>query len=134
VYRLTIHPDAVSDIAAIRASDPSTAADILVFLQELQSDQDLMDRLSQDGYRYESGHWVENIDVQSISEQRRAGRNLWRLKLCDLEREHIQYRIIYAFSPLSHAYHVLAIVNRGQFNYESEHPITRRVVDALGAL
>ena len=93
-----------------------------------------MDLLTVDGYDHQGGHWLDNISVRAIVSQQRAGNNLWRLKLWDLEREGIQYRLIYAFTPLSKTIHILAVVHRDSFNYEPDHPITRRVLSAYASL
>lgn len=130
MYKLIVHPDAEEDLKAVRLVDPATAADLIVFLEEVRGDQDLLDRLTQKGYSFENGDWIENIDVQPIASQQQAGRNLWRLKLWDLEREGIKYRILYAFAPRTRSYHILAIVERSKFNYEPSHPITLRVLRA----
>lgn len=134
MYRFHVHSDAKADLEKIRETDPETAADLLVFLQELQGDQDLLDRLSQHGYSTEASDWVENIDVQRIQSLWRRGLNLWRLKLWDLEREGLKYRVVYAFVPKGRVYHVLAIVARTDFNYELDHPVTQRVLTALADL
>ncbi|WP_155944413.1 hypothetical protein [Pseudoxanthomonas sp. Root630] len=134
MFKLLIHPDAAADLQAIRAADRHTGADLLTYLQELNDDQDQLDLLTVHGHSYENGDWLENIDVSRIESQQQAGRNLWRLKLWDLEREGIQYRYIYAFAPRSRTIHILAVVHRDRFNYEPSHPITRRVLDAYALL
>lgn len=130
MFKLSLHADAKTDLKAIQAADPTTAATLLIFLQELKNDQDLLDRLTQHGYTYENGHWLDNIDVQKVVSQHEQGRNLWRLKLWDLEHEGIQYRVIYAFTPLTRTVHVLGVIHRKNFNYEPDHTFTKRVVAA----
>ena len=134
VFTLTVHPDADEDLRAVVRTDRSTGVDLLTYLQELGSDQDQLDLLTVDGYDHQGGHWLDNISVRAIVSQQRAGNNLWRLKLWDLEREGIQYRLIYAFTPLSKTIHILAVVHRDSFNYEPDHPITRRVLSAYASL
>ena len=45
----------------------------------------------------------------------------------------MQYRIIYAFILSKNHYHVLAVAPR-DFNYESSHEITKRILRAYGDL
>ncbi len=61
--------------------------------------------------------------------QQREGRNLWRLKLWDLEKNGLRYRIVYAFVPSKQHYHVLAIAPRS-FDYEESNPISQCVFRA----
>jgi hypothetical protein len=130
VLKLIIHPDAEADMVALRVSDLGSWAVLTVYLEELQGDPDELDRLSQHGYNFEGGHWTQNVDVKLFVEQQREGRNLWRLKLWELEREGYRYRLLYAFLPRRQEYVLLAVVDRNTFNYESSHPVTQRVVEA----
>ena len=65
--------------------------------------------------------------------QWRKGRDLWRLKMWDLEKKGLRYRIIHAFIPSKQHYHVLAIAPR-EFDYDADHPISQRILHAYQAL
>ncbi len=127
---LFIHNDATADLLALRRSDPKAAGRIMALLEQLQGDLDLMDRLTQHDYgAYES----EDFHVSKWQEQYRKGRDLWRLKVWDLENTGTRFRVIYAFEPRTHHYHVLAIAPR-EFNYDKNHLISRRIIRAYEEL
>lgn len=127
MVKLAIHADAKHDLAQIRLSSPKAAARIVYVLDEiLRDDQDLLDRLTQHDFgRYES----EFLHVSKWLEVWRKGTNLWRFKLWDLEELGLRYRIIYAFYPIKQTILVLGVVPRA-FDYDPDHPISRRILDA----
>jgi len=102
------------------------AAKIAALLQELASDQNLLDRLSQNDY---GKNRTAKINISGWFKQWNKDRNLWRLKLWELEDKGIRYRIIYAFIPLKKQYQILAIAPR-DFEYDEKHPITQRIVSS----
>jgi hypothetical protein len=128
---LYIHEDAKADLKEIYRKAPKTAACIEVFLQEIKGNQDLLDRLTQQDYGPEG---YAPFHVSGWFQQWNKGKNLWRLKLWDLESKGIKYRIIYAFIPHQRKYYVLAILSRNNFNYEENDPRTKRILDAYEAL
>lgn len=130
MFRLSVHEDADADLEAVARRTPRTAGRILALLEELEADQDLLDRLSQHDF---GKHRPADFHVSRWVEQWNKGRNLWRLKVWDLEEHGIRYRIIYAFVPNRHHYHVLGIVPRS-FDYEEGHPLTRRILAAHDGL
>ena len=127
---LCVHDDAVADLEALWASEPRAAARIAVLLEELEGDMDLLDRLTQHGYGVRG---YDDFNVSKWLKYWNTGRDLWRLKIWDLEEKGLKYRIIYAFVPRTHHYHVLAIAPRN-FNYDTDHPISRRILRAYEEL
>lgn len=127
---LVIHKDAGADIAEIREDDPKTARRIAALVIELKGDQDLLDRLTQRDY---GAHRTEKFHVDKWVMEQRNDRNLWRVKLWDLEDQGIKYRIIYAFQPELKRYAILAVAPRS-FNYDEKHPLTQRIRIAYDAL
>jgi len=121
---LFIHDDAKGDLEDLWNSCPQAAAKIAVTLQELKGNPDLMDRLTQEDY---GAYGTADFSIKKWIEQWYQDRNLWRLKIWDLEGDGLQYRIVYAFVPLKKHHHILAIVPREEFNYEASHPITQRI-------
>ena len=128
---LFIHDDATADLRALLNSDPVAAGQILALLEQLEGDHDQLDRLTQQDYG--SGHW-EDFHVSMWQAQQRDGRNLWRLKLWDLEDKGLRYRVVYAFVPQKQHYHVVAITRRKDFNYEESDPISQRILRAYQEL
>lgn len=125
-YSIQIHEDAWDDLERLWA-DPHTeeaAAAIDVLLQELECDQDLLDALTVHGY---GTNKTKPIHVSKWVEYWRTGADIWRLKIWELEKIRLNYRIIYAYEIKKQRYHVLAVVPR-EFDYDTEHPISRRIM------
>lgn len=130
MYRLFVHDDAKADLEQLWASEPAAAARIAVLLQELADDQDLLDRLTQHDY---GSSQTAQFHVSRWQEHWRKGKDLWRLKVWDLEDKGLRYRVVYNFVPGKRQYHILAIAPR-TFNYDARHPITQRLLRALADL
>lgn len=124
MYNLFVHNDAKEDLEQLWKSEPRAAARISAILEELDGNQDLLDRLTQHGF----GTQRSNIfHVSRWLEHWNKGINLWRFKVWDLENIGLRYRIIYCFVPTKSHYYILAIAPR-DFDYERTHPITQRVL------
>jgi len=126
LYSLHIHDDAIADLGSLWEEMPVAAARISVLLQELEGNQDLLDRLTQHNY---GSYQSDDIHISKWFEHWRKGKDIWRIKVWDLESKGLMYRIVYAFIPSTHEYHVLAVAPR-DFNYETDHPITKRILRA----
>lgn len=125
MFKLFIHEHAQADLDELWSTAPTVAARITVLLQEIKGNQDLLDRLTQQGFgenrvaaRFHVSQWVA---------QQRKRRNLWRVKAWDLENLGLRYRVVYAFVAQKHIYHVLAVAPR-EFDYDEQHPLTQRIV------
>lgn len=126
---LFVHDDAAGDLLDLRGSEPQAAGQILALLEQLEGDPDLLDRLTQHNF---GAYGSADFHVSRWQAQWRQ-RNLWRLKLWDLEDKGIRYRIIYAFEPRRQHYHILAIAPR-EFDYDANHPISQRIFRAYEEL
>lgn len=105
---LFIHEDAAADLSKLRQTELQAAARIVALLEELKGNPDLLDRLTQHDYgAYQSA----DFHVSKWHEQWNQGRDLWRLKVWDLEDQGLRYRIVYAFIPQKQHYHILAIAS-----------------------
>lgn len=123
---LSIHEHAEDDIEELWKNCPKAAARITIILQELEGDQDLMDRLTQHDYgKYDKS---APFNISKWFEQYNQDRDIWRLTIWDLEKSGLQYRVIYAFIPNKKHHYILAIAPR-DFNYEASHPITNRIIE-----
>lgn len=140
MYELIIHDDATADLRAMMTQDKTAAIRLARFLQELRTDQDQLDRLTQNGFggrpnaprprdaKFNTGFWVA---------AQNQGMNLWRMRHFEV-RDH---RVIYAFFA-PETYIVLGIVEKAEhgnqdderFNYELDHPIANRIRKAYQAL
>ena len=127
---LFVHDDASADLTALWGKEPEVAAQIVALLQELAGDLDLLDRLTQ----YDFGaHRSKPFHVDRWWGEWNRNRNLWRLKIWDLEDKGMRYRIIYAFEPKKQHYHVLAIAPR-DFGYDPKHALSQRILRAYEEL
>lgn len=132
MYSLSIHPHAANDLRDLMNKDRAGAGRILALLEQIKSDQRLLDKLTDHDFKADYFH------VSRYQAFYRKGINLWRLKIWDLGDKVLPYRVIYAFEPVSAVnrtpkYHVLGVVPRG-FNYDTEHPLTQRIVADYDAL
>lgn len=127
-----LHDDAKEDLKSIRCIDSVNAARLVALLQELNTDEDLRDRLldrnSDEDDRIHIMRWVEQFN---------KGKNLYRIKVWDEQIErYMPYRVIYAYLPHDPIFNyvVLAIVHRKDFNYESTNNYTHRILRAYDDL
>jgi hypothetical protein len=130
VYSLVIHEDAEQDLDELWEIDEGATADIVALLEQAACDQELLDNLT---VRDFGRHRSEDIHVDKWVEQQRKGRNLWRLKIWDLEDRGIRYRVVYALDPRISRYHVLGVVERG-FDYDKSDDRTKRILAAYDEL
>ena len=79
---LFVHDDAVADLEALWETEPQAAARIGVLLEELEGNPDIRDRLTQHDY---GAHHSADFHVSKWREHWRKGRDLWRLKVWNLE-------------------------------------------------
>lgn len=130
---LFVSQDAKDDLELIWLENSQIAASIAVLLQELQNDDDILDRLTQ--HDFGSSEIEADFHISKWYEQWNTGKDLWRLKVWELDKLYpgTKYRIIYAFIPSKLHYHILAIAPRN-FNYDSKSPITQRIIRAYEEL
>ena len=127
---LQIQRSVAEDLAVIRASSVvsahKAAMKIAALLREAGKDPDLADRLITPGEQKAADADID-FNVAQVSSLRRAGFDVTRIKVLDLERVGLRYRVLCAYFPVSHCVVVMAAVDRDAYNYEPEHPITIRV-------
>lgn len=122
MYSLYIHDDAVEDIETLWKNDSQAASRVTALLQEIEGNQDLLDRLTQHDY---GAYRTAEFHISKFQEFWINGVDLWRIKAWHI----LKYRIVYAYIPGKQTYHILAIAPR-EFNYETTHPITKRILIA----
>jgi len=130
VPRLLIHPDAKQDICDLAAAEPKLAVRLVALLAEVGADANLMSMLTVHGF---GSAGREPFDVSRWQAYWQQGEDLWRLKFWELEHQGLPYRVIYALKRGTGDHHVLAIANR-DFNYDPDHPTTRRILQAYADL
>lgn len=125
MLKLALHPSAKDiDIAGLWASEPIVAAKVVATLELIRADQSLLDSLTDHGFGNDQ---TEAIQVSKWQEFWNQNIDLWRFKIWDLEKCGLQYRVIYFYHVREHCYYVLAVVHR-DFNYDPQHPITKRIL------
>jgi mRNA-degrading endonuclease RelE of RelBE toxin-antitoxin system len=130
LYSITIHEDAERDLDAIWDLDEDVAAEIIALLEQAKNDQDLLEILTVKDFGV---HGTEKIHVDKWVAQHKQGRNLWRVKIWELEGRGIRYRIIYALDPRCRRYHVLGVLER-DFDYVANDDRTKRLLAAYDEL
>jgi mRNA-degrading endonuclease RelE of RelBE toxin-antitoxin system len=130
VYSIVIHTAAKRDLAEIGRNAPDTENDIYALLQEVKGNQDLLAALTVKDFGLAR---EADFHVDSWVAQHQKGRNLWRLKLWDLEDLGIRYRVIYAFDNRISRYFVLAVLHRA-FNYDEANPRCKQLLEVYDRL
>jgi hypothetical protein len=124
---LRVHNDATDDLKRIQTVDPAGFNRLVALIQQLRGDEALISKLLEHGYGDRSD---EPVSINKwIDVQKRERLPVWRLKAWDLEREGLHYRLIYCFNWRDQSYNIMAVVARGDLDYdEPTHPIRQRVV------
>ncbi|MEV1967024.1 hypothetical protein ABZR56_11200 [Pseudomonas aeruginosa] len=125
---LIMHPDAEQDLLRIKRLDQWASARIYALLEQLDSDEDLLDRLSQHGFEKDKPH---QFNVSRWEEACRNGRYLYRIKVWDPNDHVLPYRIVYARILVedSEEFHILAIAAR-EWDYDVESILSKRIFRA----
>lgn len=118
------------DLDDLAKSQPKLAGRLAVLLAEIGADASFIDVLTVHGFGSDER---EPFDVSKWKDYWKKGKDLWRLKFWELEHQGLPYRVVYALKRGAGDYHVLAIVSR-DFNYDPNHPITRRILQAYDDL
>jgi len=133
VSRVHVHGDAVADLNALRPRHPGLVRRILVTLEEIQDDPSLLEGLLQHGFG--EGDDNEPIGIKKWLRHWNTGRDLWRLKIWQLENAGVSYRIIYGYRKSDQTFHVLAVRPRKEVNYDDpKDVIGQRIVAAYEGL
>jgi len=118
-----LHEDAKSDLRKLCVDDPKNGGRVLAFIQQLQADPFLIDKLTTHDFGPEAGF---RANIKKILSFWNKGKDLWRLKISDVDKP---YRIIYAYIPKSREIYILGVVHRS-FDYDHNHPATQRILAA----
>lgn len=105
-------------------------ARVSTVLQLMEEDENIQSRLLEHNDDNE-----EDVNFKKWLAQHRIGNDLWRVKIWSGSRL-IQYRIIYAYEKRTSIntqarFHILAIVDRNDFNYEDAgvNPLSERIIN-----
>ena len=133
MYKLLIHTSAAGDLRVLSSGDRRekvVAARVLALVEQLNTDPPALLNLLDHGY---GKLQTEAFDVSKFLEFWKKGKDLWRLKIWDLEYQGLRYRVIYAYVPTSHRFHILAVVHR-DFDYDPSHAISQRILQDFDEL
>lgn len=118
-------PGAKTDLAALRLTDRTSAAEIAVLLQEADADPRIIEKLTTHGdVTIGNSHLV---NVVGWVEARHGGDNLFRLKALDPVVP--RYRVIYGFDWHTRRIGILAVVKRDDKTYRKEAALARRIFE-----
>ena len=124
VYSILIARVAIQDLDEIASVHPEASDTIWALLEEVKANQSLLDSLTSHDY---GAYKTEAYHVSVWGTQHAQGRNLWRLKIWELEELGEQYRVVYCLDPRFSRYYVLGVFHR-DFNYDESDPRTLRVL------
>ena len=96
MYSIVLHRGAKADLDDLWVSDPFAAATIYALLQEAKANQRVLETFSSHDF---GAYETDRYHVAAWAEQQRKGRNLWRLKIWQLERHGVRRRVVYALGP-----------------------------------
>lgn len=128
--KLFISKEAIADVDEIDVRDPEAADEIWALLELAKSSSDVLDTFSAQDFGADAR---APYHVARWNAQQRVGRNIWRIKIWDLERIRLQYRIVYAFDALNDRYYILGVFRR-DWNYLDSDPRTQRIIAAYDRL
>lgn len=119
-----MHPDAANDLRQLMAHDNVAAGKIAALLQQAKCDPGIIGSLLD--HDFGADHSTA-YHVSKWSQFWNIGYNIWRLKIWEIPKGSLPYRLVYAYEPGTLRYHVLAIAHRN-FDYERDHEITKRIL------
>lgn len=111
------------------SNEVEAASDILVFLQELKSDQQFVDKLLTVGKNQTTSF---EFNVKQWRSAKKVG-NLWRLRILDTPAT--RYRLIYGYrwQPTMQMM-IFAVVNKDQYDYDNlKTDINQRIINDWNA-
>lgn len=137
-----MHDDAADDVARILEQDPVAGVQLIALLEQLECDQDLLDRLTQNGFGGRPAQpqpRTAKFNVRTWVQAQIHDMNMWRLRGFDDECS--SYRCIYAFQPLIDTYVILGIGRKAdtattieEFDYELDSDLSLRIQAAYRQL
>lgn len=142
MYEFIIHDDTVGDLERLAATDSPAFYELVALFEQLEDDQDLLDRLTQKDY----GGWPSRptprtalFNVNTWGAAQAKNLNLWRMR--GFESSCAKYRCIYAFFPTPGTYIVLGVGIKtdiantmDEFDYETDSPLSKRIIEAYNRL
>jgi hypothetical protein len=118
-------PGAVSDMKALRVSDPMALAVVLAFLQEAEVDDDLIAKWTLVDSSVEIGQF--NANVKRWIQGGNFIGNLFRVRVLDTVATN--YRIVYGYDWHTQRIAVLGVLHKSEFDYEIKTELAHRIQD-----
>lgn len=130
--RIELLPQALTDIKNILLLDDLSGKRILAVLEQAKRDKTFFAKFRKHGHRDVID---DRLDVKQWKRMQVMGRDVWRIRLPDLETNGKTFRVVYAFKKPPETIYILAIVRREDIDYDNpDHPFSRRILDALASL
>lgn len=124
---IEVHNDATADLKQIAAVDSVAFNALIAFIQQLKIDPALGGKLLDHGYGQDGCAVMSVMKWHSIHNHERQP--VWRVKVLDLEKQGLRYRIIYFYYWRDKTYYIMAVVPRQEIDYDDrEQPLRQRVL------
>lgn len=124
IMQVDLHEHAVEDIRALRRTDPSAAAAVLVALAEIEADPRIIDKLTTHGNNAVGSN---TINVKAWQHARSRTQDLWRFRVLDTPAT--SYRVVYGYHWATRQVVVLAVVHKEHLNYDDlTSDLSRRIL------
>lgn len=128
---IRVHNEAVEDLRNIRVAAPADAGKLVALIQQLKADPSLQAQMHQ----RDSGEDRQGpIGVKRWSTMYRETRQkpVYRMRAWDLEKQGLNYRLLYIFDWTDQSFNILAVVARAGLDYDdSNHPIRQRIAACI---
>jgi hypothetical protein len=116
-------PGAISDMRALRVSNPKALAVVMAFLEEAEVDDDLIAKWTLADSNVEIGPFDANVK-RWIKGGKFIG-NLFRVRV--LNTVATSYRIVYGYDWHTQRMAVLAVLHKDEFDYEIKSELAHRI-------
>jgi hypothetical protein len=125
-----VHDDATNDLKSILQTNRDDFNKLVAFIEQLKVDANLIEKLLEHGFGDDKS---EPISVKKwLSIQKIECKPVWRLRAWNLEDKGLAYRLLYIYDWHDKNYHIMAIVHRGNLNYDDKNdPIRKRITQRI---
>ncbi|MEY3881518.1 MAG: hypothetical protein RIQ94_2314 [Pseudomonadota bacterium] len=125
-----IHDDATEDLKKILHANRDDAIKLLAFIEQLKADSNLIKKLLEHGFGDDKSELISVKKWLSVHKIERQP--VWRLRAWNLEQQGLKYRLIYLFNWHDKSHYIMAIIHRGDFDYDDPNdPIRKRITQRI---
>ncbi|TPQ24918.1 hypothetical protein C2U68_17220 [Methylomonas koyamae] len=127
---IELHNDASQDIRSLLKENKAHALKLVAFINQLKADPSLQAHLLDHGFGADRNG---TISISKwITMRKTANIPAWRMRAWSLEKQGLNYRIIYVYSWLDKNYYIMAVIKREDIDYDDPtHPIQLRIKNSV---